>query len=91
MTSRWTRHLGIALVALTLSFPLMLGCATTAFAGAARVEGGPRGCYHKCRDQRMEMESFVYMGEYSTACVCRLRPRRAVAAMPRAPEQPWAW
>jgi hypothetical protein len=58
------------LVAIMLS-----GCAT-AFVGDAKFPGGARGCYAKCAQNDMAMESFVYMGEYSTACVCGLKQAR---------------
>lgn len=50
-------------------------CATT-FTGSSKVEGGPHACYEKCRSNSMEMSNFVYVGEYSTACVCQV-PKHA--------------
>lgn len=51
---------------------LVAGCATT-FQGEAHIPGGARGCYERCLADNMEMDSYVYMGEYSTACVCRMK------------------
>lgn len=48
---------------------LASGCATT-FMGSAEVEGGRPGCEKKCADVGLTMQAFVFMGEYSTACVC---------------------
>lgn len=54
------------------------GC-TTSFTGSAQVEGGRPGCEAKCASIGMEMQAFVFMGEYSTACVCEV-PGRATQA-----------
>ena len=54
------------LIALLL---LASGCATT-FTGAAEVEGGRPGCERKCLAVGLTMQAYVFMGEYSTACVC---------------------
>jgi hypothetical protein len=48
---------------------LASGCATT-FMGSAEVEGGRAGCEKKCAGVGLTMQAFVFMGEYSTACVC---------------------
>ncbi len=45
------------------------GCATS-FTGDAHFPGGARGCYDHCQGAGMQMGSMVYMGEYSSACVC---------------------
>src|SRR5262245_56175312 len=51
-----------------------LGCQTpTSFEGEAKFPGGPRGCYQRCQAEQLEMASFVYVGEYSSACACQLR------------------
>ena len=63
---------------ITMALALVLiaasGCDGTVFKGEAMFPGGAAGCYRHCAKQRMEMDSFVYMGEYSTACVCRPGP-----------------
>lgn len=45
------------------------GCATS-FTGSAHVEEGRAGCERKCQGQGLEMSGMVYMGEYSSACIC---------------------
>src|SRR4051812_37495697 len=50
-----------------------LGCATS-FVGDAQFPGGAVGCFKQCQKIGMEMASFVYVGEYSSACACRLKP-----------------
>jgi hypothetical protein len=54
------------LIAAALS---LAGCATS-FTGDAHFPGGARGCYSKCQADGLQMASFVYMGEYSSGCVC---------------------
>jgi hypothetical protein len=49
---------------------LVSGCATS-FTGNAMYPGGVRGCWDQCRANGMEIATFVYIGEYSTACACR--------------------
>ena len=48
------------------------GCATS-FQGEAKFPGGPRACFKRCKAAGLEMSSFVYVGEYSTGCVCGLK------------------
>ena len=48
----------------------------TSFQGSAKFPGGARGCWDRCAREGTEMASFVYVGEYSTACACR--PLQAV-------------
>lgn len=43
----------------------------TAFEGSAQFPGGALGCFKQCQKVGMEMASYVYVGEYSTACACR--------------------
>src|SRR5437660_8917930 len=62
------RIMGIA-VAVVLSGAL--GCATS-FTGSAHIEGGRNACEAKCRGQGMQIAGMVYMGEYSSACVCEV-------------------
>jgi len=47
------------------------GCATS-FTGSAHVEEGRAGCERKCAGQGLAMSGMVYMGEYSSACVCEV-------------------
>lgn len=54
-----------------LAAPVAMGCATS-FTGSAHVEDGRAGCEAKCRGQGMQVAGMVYMGEYSSACVCEV-------------------
>jgi hypothetical protein len=53
-------------------------CATN-FSGSPYVEGGRSGCEAKCRGQGMDVAGMVYMGEYSSACVCSVPGQSASA------------
>jgi hypothetical protein len=69
----------------TVSLALLLGLGVgsgcrTEFVGEARFPGGAQSCFKKCSDINMEMATFVYVGEYSTACACRPKRRQVVAA-----------
>jgi hypothetical protein len=57
---------------LVLGLCAIAGCATS-FQGEAKFPGGPRACYKRCAAAGLEMSSFVYVGEYSTGCVCGLK------------------
>ncbi len=55
----------------------------TSFQGEAKFPGGARGCFDMCAKNQMDMASFVYVGDYSTACACKpkvLASARATAA-----------
>jgi hypothetical protein len=52
-------------------FGLLVTACATSFYGDAMFPGGARHCWDKCRGLNLEMASFVYVGEYSTACVCK--------------------
>lgn len=43
----------------------------TAFEGSAQFPGGALGCFKQCQKVGMDMASYVYVGEYSTACACK--------------------
>jgi hypothetical protein len=62
------RRMGLLAIALMTS---SVGCATS-FTGNAHVTGGRNGCEAKCRGQGMLTAGMVFMGEYSSACVCEL-------------------
>lgn len=49
----------------------VVGCATS-FTGNAHVENGRAGCEEKCKGQGMQVAGMVYLGEYSSACVCEV-------------------
>jgi len=57
-------------------FLSIAGCATT-FSGSPHVENGRSGCESKCKGQGMEVAGMVYMGEYSSACVCEVPGQHA--------------
>jgi len=56
----------LALVALS-------GCVTR-FYGEPQFPGGARACFDRCQAEHMEMDAFVYHGEFSSSCACRTRP-----------------
>lgn len=58
----WTASLALALA--------VGGCATS-FQGSPHV-GGAAACEAKCSGQGMELAGIVYMGDYSSACVCEV-------------------
>jgi hypothetical protein len=67
---------------LIATLALLGGCATN-FVGSPHIEGGRHGCEAKCRGVGMVVGGMVYMGEYSSACVCEVpesSSRNAVAA-----------
>jgi outer membrane lipoprotein SlyB len=68
------KHL-VLLFLSSLAFGLA-GCATT-FTGSPHVEGGRSACEQKCTSQGMEAAGMVYMGEYSSACVCQVPGKSA--------------
>ena len=47
------------------------GCATS-FRGEAHIDG-PGPCRSKCKEWGMDLSGMVAMGEYSDACICRVR------------------
>jgi hypothetical protein len=55
-----------ALTTLTL---LLSGCATT-FTGDPHIESGRSGCESKCSGQGMALAGMVFMGEYTSGCIC---------------------
>lgn len=54
-----------------LALCLLSACATS-FQGKPHFEGGRASCQQKCSLQGLEMAGLVYMGEYSSACVCEM-------------------
>ncbi len=53
-----------------LLFGTTTSCATS-FVGDAQFPGGALGCFKQCQKIGMEMATYVYVGEYSTACACK--------------------
>lgn len=51
-------------------------CATN-FTGSAHVDGGAQGCSAKCSAQGMDVAGMVFMGEYTSGCVCAARGKTA--------------
>jgi hypothetical protein len=45
------------------------GCATS-FTGDPHIENGRAGCEAKCKGQGMALAGMVFMGEYTSGCVC---------------------
>lgn len=54
------------------------GCATS-FTGSPHVAEGRAGCEAKCKEQGMSLAGMVFMGDYTSGCVCTL-PGQAAAA-----------
>ena len=59
-----------ASIGIAIAAALALGGCATSFTGSAHIEGGRSGCEQKCAGQGLAMSGLVYMGEYSSACVC---------------------
>jgi hypothetical protein len=55
-----------------IAMTVALGGCATSFTGSPHVEDGRAGCEKKCKGQGMEVAGMVYMGEYSSACVCEV-------------------
>ena len=72
---RWLMRVSVGLY-LTLG---LTGCPTT-FQGNAHVQGGRAGCEAKCKATKMRMSGIVFLGEYSSACVCEVLPKGEKAA-----------
>jgi hypothetical protein len=63
-----------AAVALTAT-----GCATS-FTGDPHIENGRSGCEAKCRGEGMALAGMVFMGEYTSGCVCAVPGQTASTA-----------
>lgn len=70
------RVLGAAIVALSFG---LVSCRTE-FIGDAQFPGGALGCFKQCQKVGMDMASFVYVGEYSSACACKPKVVNASAS-----------
>lgn len=66
-------------IAAALALFVAPSCATQ-FSGSPQVRGGVAGCISRCRSQNMVLGAYVYVGEYSTACVCEPSTRTAAAS-----------
>jgi len=67
-----------------LASTLLVGCATS-FTGSPHID--PATCQQKCGASQMQMTGMVYMGEYSSACICEV-PRAAPLPSPAQPAPP---
>lgn len=73
MGALWMAGLSMGLLAL-------VGChQPTSFEGKAKFPGGVNGCRRQCASRELEMASFIYIGEYSSACACK--PRAAAGQL----------
>lgn len=59
---------------------LLVACQTQ-FTGSPHIE--PAACQAKCSAVQMQMTGMIYMGEYSSACICERAPA-ASAPVPAA-------
>lgn len=58
----------------------LAGCASpTSFEGEAKFPGGLDGCRRQCAARQLDFGSFIYIGEYSTACACKAPAARGIA------------
>ena len=46
-----------------------ISCATS-FTGSSKFKNGKQTCEKKCSKIDLEMTNFIFVGEYSEACVC---------------------
>jgi hypothetical protein len=54
------------------------GCATN-FTGDPHIANGRAGCEEKCKGEGMALAGMVFMGEYTSGCVCTV-PGQAASA-----------
>ena len=54
----------------TLAIALGVGGCATSFTGDPHIENGRSGCEAKCKGQGMALAGMVFMGEYTSGCVC---------------------
>jgi hypothetical protein len=53
-----------------LAMALSIGGCATSFTGDPHIENGRSGCEAKCKGQGMALAGMVFMGEYTSGCVC---------------------
>jgi hypothetical protein len=58
-----------ALLFLTVAVFSSFGCGTT-FNGDAHFPGGIPNCQTRCAKDGLSMAAYVYLGEFTTGCVC---------------------
>jgi hypothetical protein len=71
-------RISVAALGLTLG---LSGCPTS-FSGNAHIVNGRVGCEQKCKQSKLRMSALVFLGEYSSACVCELPPPKASSETP---------
>lgn len=59
----------ISLLIGSIAFGTLCAGCTTTFEGDAHFPGGASACQAQCEQDDLEMASFVYVGEFSSACV----------------------
>ncbi|MET0341606.1 MAG: hypothetical protein ABW252_11445 [Polyangiales bacterium] len=59
-------------ILLSVALLATLSACPTSFTGASYVAGGRAGCEQKCKKAKLRMSALVYLGEYSSACVCEV-------------------
>jgi hypothetical protein len=62
----------------TLTILVGIGGCATSFTGDPHIENGRSGCEAKCKGQGMALAGMVFMGEYTSGCVCTV-PGQAAA------------
>ena len=62
-----------------LAVALGLGGCATSFTGDPHIENGRSGCEAKCKGQGMALAGMVFMGEYTSGCVCTVPGQSASA------------
>jgi hypothetical protein len=61
-------------VTIFVLFMVLTGVACqTNFTGSPVFPGGSKGCFNKCNKLNMEMAAYTYVGEFSTACSCKVK------------------
>ncbi|MBS1120433.1 MAG: hypothetical protein H6Q90_2661 [Deltaproteobacteria bacterium] len=72
--------------AILLVVALCAGCQTQ-FTGSPHIDPGT--CMAKCAQSNLQMSGIVYMGEYSSACICEI-PKQPGAPAAAPTSQPAA-
>lgn len=62
-----------------LAISIGLGGCATSFTGDPHIENGRAGCEAKCKGQGMALAGMVFMGEYTSGCVCAVPGQSAAA------------
>ena len=62
-----------------LASVLLVGCQTQ-FTGDPHID--PQTCQRRCAASQLRMSGIVYMGEYSSACICEVVPPAGAPSAP---------